>query len=84
MYCILLTPCIDNSHFAISNGFAKSHTSIVLQEYFQNYSVISKQQMPTLTNAAIFFYNEWIRLYCCIYRQDLQDLLDFFLYFVSG
>jgi hypothetical protein len=71
-------------HFAISNGFAKSHTSIVLQEYFQNDSVIIKQQMPTLTNAAIFFYNEWIRLYCCIYRQDLQDLLDFFLYFVSG
>jgi hypothetical protein len=48
MYCILLTLCIYDSHFAIPDGFAKSQTSIVLQEYFQNDSVISKQQMPTL------------------------------------
>jgi hypothetical protein len=43
MYCIILTLYMDNSHFAIPNGFAKSHTSNVLQEYFQNDSVIINQ-----------------------------------------
>jgi hypothetical protein len=36
MYCILLTLYSDNSHFAIPDGFAKSQSSFVLQEYFQN------------------------------------------------